>query len=155
MKRNYIWQGYLPEKFTINTSNLLTKKGKINATFDSKSIAVILMRYLFPSHDIKKAIYRNILMRAYLIAYLHYITLETACKKPFDNWDDVFQDAYVFVTYVALKTKNRASLKMLFLLLDNNFNGLDKFLISNSNVKKLTDYGLKLFYKKLKNVKQK
>lgn len=152
---NLIMQGYLPENFTINTSNLLTKKGKINATFNSKNIAVILMRYLFPSYNMKKTIYRNILMRAYLIAYLHYITFETACEEPFDNWKDIFQDAYIFVTYVSFKTKNKVSIKVLFLLLNNNFDELDKFLISDSNVRKLTDYGLKLFYEKLANAKQK
>jgi len=154
-EESLIMYGYIPKNFSINTSNLLTKEGKINATFNAKNIAVILMRYLFPEHNMKKTIYRNILVRAYFMVNFHNALFLTACQDPFDRWDDVFLAAYISTTYAALKTKNKNLIKMLFLLSNNDFNGLDNFLSKNSNVKKLTDYGLKLFYEKLKNAKQK
>jgi len=144
-------QGYIPATFQINVSNLLTKKGRITATFNAKNIAVILVKYLFPSHNMKKAIYRNILMRAYFLN-IGSFSFDKSCKS-FDGWHDILMISYLNFMFRSYKFKQKDSIKALFLLLNHNFNGLDKFLSSNSNVKKLTNYGLNLFYGKLKNAK--
>jgi hypothetical protein len=151
-----VQQGYIPFQITLNNINLLSKNGKLSGSYNIKQIAISLVDYLYPINNLEKTIHRLILMDAFWLGKFG-VSYFSNCST--FKWESYFVGPIVKLIYDA-KEKKSYALKILFLLVNRDFDKLDRYLLQIPEVKVLFNYGVSIVnteyineLKKYKNVK--
>jgi len=143
-----IQQGSLPSQLNINITNLQTKKGNIKSIIDIYSLAGAMWSYTVLTRDWDLFRDRVLILNAFLVSK-GYPNLPNSCGY---GSSGLVGNTLYYLTKLILQKHDRDAVKVVFLLVNNKFSKLDKFLLQKKDVKKLFDIAKK-HYIKLTNAK--
>jgi hypothetical protein len=130
-----IQKGILPTQLNLNISNLQTKKMKINTTVSIYSLAGALLTYDSVYKDFDLSRDRMLALLAYLI-YKNHPVIPATCKS--NEWEVSSINEHILRQLVRLiLEKDTDTIKLVFMLVNNKFDSVDKFLLKNKEVSNL------------------
>lgn len=132
--RGLISLGYLPSSFELNVASLQTKSSKITMNYSTVDLAMNLAFYLFPG-DLQKALYRNLLFDSFALSKGLFLT-SSKCE---DMEANTFKQTLLILSLFA-KKKDPVSIRILYYLVNKDYNELDKFLLKNKEIANLMRY---------------
>jgi len=137
---------------TINfDKTLLTKTQRVNLSLSIKNIAAGVFRYIAANNDWD-------LRRDRILALIAYLTIKnnaflpTTCGSYWRSYSIFVKHILINLVDLALNKHDTETLKLLIEFSNNNFNYIDKFLLSKNDIRKLVSIAKEHYFLAEKNI---